>query len=258
MTRQIIILHILTFQFALSFGQVIYSNFGSLDKAVKPMASTLEFKTNKFSFLSNGDLDTVASKTYLDSLVWFFKKQGQTGMKITMDKSNAVRYDLCETARKQVSQIAKYLFLRGILEIRFPVFYTEDSIIYEENDKASDKTIWTKIIIYNNFIDPSALYLKEPTAPVTCAKVNNINYQIKNPPHRELWLNDKPLDLVDKSDKEIIKILGKPTSILTSPENKNISAWHYYLKYCDKNVYKDWYISINFLKDKATKVIILN
>jgi hypothetical protein len=175
-----------------------------------------------------------------------------------MDKLSAVRYDLSESAGKQESQISKYLFSRGIYEIRYPSYYTVDAVLYheKENGKTYDKTVWTKITIYNNFIDSSALYLKEPTETVTCTKVNDINIQIKNPPHRELWLNNKQLDLVDKSKKEIIKIFGKPTNVLTSLDNKNISEWHYYLKYCDKNAYKDSYISINFLNDKATKDVI--
>src|SRR5690349_3373392 len=103
----------------LSFGQrdkkKFVTTFSQFDMAKHSDSTVWEIRTDKIKFLKNNNLDTVLSKSYLDSICWFLSRHPYTVVEILLKKddsfSNEYRHN--KTAQLQTQQIANYIIKRN-------------------------------------------------------------------------------------------------------------------------------------------------
>jgi outer membrane protein OmpA-like peptidoglycan-associated protein len=161
MTKLILIIILTNLSF-FSFGQQnnkkIASSFYQFDSITNTDFASQEIQTDKIKFSNNGELDSVASKTTLDSIVWFLGRHPKVIISLTLLKVDA---SLGENKNRKLSQIqtneiAEYLSKKGVDQLRILrlVSYVRASSLTIENTKKtrskSTKNIVTRIFVLSD------------------------------------------------------------------------------------------------------------
>ena len=120
MDRLKLILLLLFLTSVLSFGQTAKKKFATtfkqFDNAKYTDSTAWELRTDKIKFLKNNTLDTLASKSTLDSICWFLAGHPYTVVEILLKKDDSFgnEYRHNKTAQLQTQQITDYIIKRNV------------------------------------------------------------------------------------------------------------------------------------------------